>query len=63
MAKRIRMLMRQSPDPLDGNEIIEADETYVGGVRRGKRGRGAAGKTPVFGVVERKQPKELVFHL
>lgn len=53
MAKQIRMLMGQNPDPLDGNEIIEADEAYIGGVRKGKRGRGAAGKTPVFGVVER----------
>ena len=33
--------------------ILEADETYLGGVRPGKRGRGAAGKTPVIGVLER----------
>lgn len=33
---------------------VEADETYVGGIRKGKRGRGAAGKTIVGGVVERK---------
>jgi transposase-like protein len=33
---------------------VEVDETYVGGVRKGKRGRGAAGKTAVVGVVERK---------
>ncbi len=32
---------------------VEADETYVGGHRHGKRGRGAAGKTIVFGMVER----------
>ena len=32
---------------------LEADETYVGGKRPGKRGRGANGKTPVFGVLER----------
>jgi transposase len=36
---------------LDG--VVEADETYVGGRRRGKRGRGAEGKTPVIGVTER----------
>ncbi len=30
------------------------DETYVGGRRRGKRGRGAEGKAIVFGMVERK---------
>jgi transposase-like protein len=33
---------------------VEVDETYVGGVRKGKRGRGASGKTPVVGAVERK---------
>jgi len=54
IAKQIRLLMSPDGGPLGGLEIIEADETYVGGVRRGKRGRGAEGKTPVFGVVERK---------
>jgi transposase-like protein len=54
IAKQIRLLMSPDGGPLSGLEIIEADETYVGGVRRGKRGRGAEGKTPVFGVVERK---------
>ena len=33
---------------------IELDESYFGAKRvRGKRGRGAAGKTPVFGVLKR----------
>jgi transposase len=32
---------------------VEADESYFGGRKRGKRGRGAAGKTPVFGILER----------
>lgn len=32
---------------------VELDETYVGGKRKGKRGRGAKGKTPVFGMLER----------
>jgi transposase-like protein len=33
---------------------IELDESYFGARRvRGKRGRGAAGKTPVFGVLKR----------
>jgi len=27
---------------------FEADESYFGGKRRGKRGRGAAGKVPVY---------------
>jgi transposase len=33
---------------------IELDESYFGGRRKGKRGRGAAGKVPVFGILERK---------
>lgn len=33
---------------------FEVDESYFGAKRiRGKRGRGAAGKTPVFGILKR----------
>jgi len=32
---------------------IEVDESYFGGHRKGKRGRGAAGKIPVFGLLKR----------
>ncbi len=33
---------------------IEVDESYFGGKRiKGKRGRGAGGKTPVFGILQR----------
>lgn len=32
---------------------VEADESYFGGRRKGKRGRGAACKVPVFGIIER----------
>ena len=32
---------------------IEVDESYFGDKRKGKRGRGAAGKIPVFGVLKR----------
>lgn len=35
------------------NGKIEADESYFGGKRKGNRGRGAAGKQPVFGILER----------
>ena len=38
-------------DLLDGE--IELDECYFGGRRKGQRGRGAAGKVPVFGILER----------
>lgn len=37
--------------PLSGH--VEVDETYVGGKRSGKGGRGALGKTPVLGMLER----------
>jgi len=33
---------------------VEVDETYIGGKRTGKRGRGAEGKSIVAGAVERK---------
>ena len=32
---------------------VEIDESYFGGHRKGKRGRGAAGKTVVFGILKR----------
>lgn len=51
MAKQIRSLMNEPTRPMEGH--LEADETYIGGVRPGKRGRGAEGKTAVFGIVKR----------
>ena len=42
----------EKPDCFSGE--IELDESYFGAKRiRGKRGRGAAGKTPVFGLLKR----------
>jgi transposase len=32
---------------------VEADESYFGGVRKGKEERGAAGKISVFGLLKR----------
>lgn len=53
MADELRKLMANADDhePLSGH--IEIDETYIGGKRHGKRGRGAEGKTVIFGMVER----------
>ena len=42
----------EDDDPLPAGEI-EVDESYFGGRRKGKRGRGAAGKVPVFGILKR----------
>jgi transposase len=39
------------PELLGGE--IEIDESYFGGVRKGKRGGGASGKVPVFGLLKR----------
>ena len=37
---------------------IEVDDSYFGGRQKGKRGRGAAGKIPVFGLLKRtSQPR------
>lgn len=47
-----RAMVRPGRDKLSG--IIEADETYVGGKKTGKRGRGAAGKALVGIAVEDK---------
>jgi len=41
-----------SEDDLLSGEI-EADESYFGGRKKGKRGRGARSKIPVFGILER----------
>ena len=42
---------QDAPDMLGGE--VEIDESYFGGRRKVKRGRGAAGKVPVFGILER----------
>lgn len=44
-------LEQESHKIFDG--IVELDESYFGGVRKGKRGRGAAGKVAVFGILKR----------
>lgn len=51
IAKKIRSLMKQDSDKLNGT--IEADEAYIGGRKKGITGRGAIGKTPVIGMVQR----------
>ncbi len=51
MFKQIRSLMDEDTKPLIGE--VEVDETYVGGVRHGKRGRGAEGKSKVLGAAQR----------
>lgn len=40
---------------------VEIDESYFGGKRKGKRGRGAGGKAPVFGLLKRGGQVRVVF--
>jgi transposase len=51
MFHQIRSLLQEDNEPTSGE--FELDETYIGGKSEGKRGRGAEGKTPVFGIAER----------
>ncbi len=52
--QRLRQLIYQHSEHLELLEgEVEADESYFGGKRKGKRGRGAAGKVPVFGLLKR----------
>lgn len=54
MAKQIRLMMQQTGNPLSG--IVEADETYVGGVRRKSvQNSQWENKTAVVGIVEKKK--------
>ncbi len=49
---RLRQIIaRQLEDSLPVEGLVEVDESYYGGVRKGKRG--AAGKIPVFGILKR----------
>ncbi len=50
--REIIALQVEAETPFFSGEI-ELDESYFGGQRKGKRGRGAAGKTIVFGLLKR----------
>jgi transposase-like protein len=54
MLHKLRIAMvRPGREHLSGN--VEVDETYIGGKKTGKRGRGASGKSLVFIAVEDKE--------
>ena len=51
---RLRLLIYQTSPHLEMFEgEIEANESYFGDTRKGKRGRGAVGKVAVFGLLKR----------
>tara|TARA_B000000557_G_C20661939_1_gene395077 strand:- start:48 stop:704 length:657 start_codon:yes stop_codon:yes gene_type:complete len=54
--QRLRLLIAQQTEQAASEAFcgeIEVDESYFGGARKGNRGRGAAGKVPVFGLLKR----------
>ena len=51
--QRLRQLIASKQESYELSGEVEADESYFGGIRKGKRGRGAAGKVPVFGLLKR----------
>jgi transposase len=52
MFHQIRSLLQEDHEPTSGE--FEVDETYIGARKPGKRGRGAAGKSIVLGMAQRK---------
>ena len=51
---RLRVLIYENSEHLEMfTGEVEVDESYFGGTRKGKRGRGAGGKVPVFGLLKR----------
>ena len=49
-----QIIARQLEDSLPVEGLVEVDERYFRGVRKGKRGRGGAGEIPVFGILKRR---------
>ena len=50
---RLRQLIASKQPSFELSGEVEADDSYFGGKRKGKRGRGAAGKVAVFGLLKR----------
>lgn len=50
---RLRKLIASKLPAYEMSGEVEVDESYFGGVRKGKRGRGAGGKVAVFGLLKR----------
>lgn len=50
---RLRKLIASKLPSYELSGEVEADESYFGGVRKGKRGRDAGGKIAIFGLLKR----------
>src|SRR2546423_7065793 len=58
MAHRVRLAMQQDSDFCEKfSGVCEVDETYVGGKRKGQRGRSTANKVPVLGIKKKTSGK------
>jgi transposase-like protein len=57
MLRKIRTAMAHRDSLYRLEQLIELDDTYIGGKQPGKRGRGAAGKKPVLVAVETRGKK------
>ncbi len=58
IAHRVRLAMGEDSDfATKFSGIVEADETYIGGTRKGLHGRGSANKIPVVGIREKTSGK------
>lgn len=51
---RLRQIIASKLPSYDLSGEVEADESYFDGVRKGTRGRAAAGKVPVFGLLKQR---------
>jgi hypothetical protein len=49
---RLRRLIAGKLPSCELSGAVEADESYFGGIRKGKRGGGASGKVAVFGLLK-----------
>jgi transposase-like protein len=51
---KIRYMFLHNEPEQQLQKVVEVDETYIGGKKRGKRSRGSENKTPVFGMIQRR---------
>jgi len=60
--RKFRLVVPELKEKLNGSVIV-MDDSYFGGKRKGKRGRGATGKTLVFGALDQQASQIKVFEL
>jgi len=57
MLRKIRIAMGHRDSVYRLHDLIEIDDAFIGGRRSGKRGRGAAGKSPVLVAIENRDSR------